>query len=482
MRRRQPRHSDDPRLGVAIEDRFIIIRMWEPRALLPHLDIMERLASCLASLEPTYSVLLDFRHLPEAADDVVDALRPLLSFGATVLATRREDELLNRLQHRLGTKVSSLLVSGGALPLRYSYFDLRYFQDYDGRMVSEVTEELVFDEEADVGSSSDAEEYPPLETQLEEEARRRAAASFLIEQEDTTFVKQAEYIDLEYDDDESFMPPADSLLRIYDLPAQLARMEWFAPPDAAGALFEAKRTDLEIAKLQRFIRVRGRNSLLSEFSIQMAKGQLLVTPYHRHAFNEIQGGDQILLGQPAVLASRTSSLLMPEVRELEELLNEARITEARVQAYLEQHPALFNSLGYSDVYPQVVLERDDGTSLRPDFMVRPAGEQWWDILELKTPRLGLVGRRDRKTLPKAIHDLAAQLREYAAAFEDERLAERVEAAYGIKCYRPRLIGVIGRTQPAIDERQARRAMTQYADVSLVSFDRLLDLARTRLLI
>jgi hypothetical protein len=140
-------------------------------------------------------------------------------------------------------------------------------------------------------------------------------------------------------------------------------------------------------------------------------------------------------------------------------------------------------MGYRNVYSQVVLAREDGTSLRPDFILEPLGRPWCDILDLKLPTGSIaVGRRDRKALASAVHELVAQLREYAAYFEDERLAKRVQDAYGIRCYRPRLIGVIGRDPNLADERQKRRMMTAYSDVSVVTFDELFKIARSRLLI
>lgn len=133
--------------------------------------------------------------------------------------------------------------------------------------------------------------------------------------------------------------------------------------------------------------------------------------------------------------------------------------------------------------PQVVLEREDGSSLRPDFRVQPTGSDWWDVLDLKLPDENtLVGGRDRKAFSAAVTQLAAQLREYGAYFEDPRLARRIEQKYGIKCYRPRMVGIIGRDPLTGDERQLRRVMTQYEGLNVLTFDQLVRIAKTRILI
>jgi hypothetical protein len=139
--------------------------------------------------------------------------------------------------------------------------------------------------------------------------------------------------------------------------------------------------------------------------------------------------------------------------------------------------------GYNRIYPQVILQRDDGTSLRPDFILEPVGNNWCDILDIKLPdKSVVVGGRDRKRFSASVEELIAQLREYAAYFEDSRLARRIEEIYGIKCYKPRLIGIIGRDPFIEDERQFRRLATQYTDVDVLTFDRLLEIAKSRPLI
>ncbi len=235
--------------------------------------------------------------------------------------------------------------------------------------------------------------------------------------------------------------------------------------------------------LRSVVRKHAVNSLLVEYAIQFGGGEMLLTPYHSHAIHSIEVKNQVVLGRPAVIAEKTATLLAPQICELEFLLRNRRVREAEIQKYLERSPALLEALGYRHVYPQVVLQRDDGTFLRPDFIVQPTSDEWCDIVDIKLPRMRtVVGIRDRKTLAAAVHELAAQLREYAAYFDNEKLSRRVEQLYGIKCYRPRLIGVIGTDPRLADDRQMRRLMTAYSDVKILTFDQLLQHAKNRLLI
>jgi hypothetical protein len=236
--------------------------------------------------------------------------------------------------------------------------------------------------------------------------------------------------------------------------------------------------------IESIIERQGRNSLLVEFALQLQGDSLSLVPYHSHAIHEVQVRDAVMLGRPAVLAEKTRHLLRPELSTFEQMLSRPTISERELQVFLQKHPAIFEALGYSKIYPQLVLEREDGSSLIPDFMLEPIYDQWWDILDIKVPQKPvMVGGPDRLRFAAAVTELSAQLREYSAAFEDPKLARRVEEKYGVKCYKPKLIGIIGRDDPRnANDREVRRLMTSYADTRVLTFDQLLRTAKNRLLI
>lgn len=191
----------------------------------------------------------------------------------------------------------------------------------------------------------------------------------------------------------------------------------------------------------------------------------------------------LITAQPGVIAGRVQALYASEIDGLETLITKRDVKESEIQRYLEQHPTILRALGYRDIFAQVVLRRDDGTALRPDFILRPAGSDWCDILELKLPRVSaVIGARDRRSLSHGLHQLGAQLREYSRYFDDAKYARRVEDVLGIKCYRPTLIGVVGRDFTHADDRQIRAAMTTYANTKIMTFDELFRVAKSKILI
>jgi hypothetical protein len=260
--------------------------------------------------------------------------------------------------------------------------------------------------------------------------------------------------------------------------------------DNEGSVKGLVRTDAGLAmvvtahrRLRTLLQRNASNSLLTTYTIQLGGDQVLYTPYHSRAIHAIEAGEAILLGRPGIVANKTNAVLRPQLRILESLLEKQNLRENEIQQYLECNPAVLKALGYANIYPQVILQRDDGTSLRPDFIVEPTSDEWCDIVEIKLPDVRVaVGTRDRKTLAAAIHELVAQLREYAAYFENEKWARRIEELYGIKCYRPRLVGVVGSDPRLEDDRQLRRLMTAYSDVKVLTFDQMLRHAKMRLLI
>jgi hypothetical protein len=244
----------------------------------------------------------------------------------------------------------------------------------------------------------------------------------------------------------------------------------------------------EAKELQKALNWIGTNSLMTQIAFIGAgrKRELTVVPYHAHAVYESipdEHIDELVFARPAVLARRTSSILSNELNEFNRLIGSPSVTEHEIQTFFERNTAFIEMLGYKAVYPKVVLERDDGTSLIPDFMLEPIGNEWWDILDIKLPHHNLiVGGRDRIDFSHAVNQLRAQLREYGAYFDEEKHRRRIEQRYGIKSYKPRLIGLIGDMIDGLQGDQLRRVMTQYADFEVITFDKLRQLARHHLLI
>jgi len=422
---------------MSIEDRFLIIALREDRALLPERETLESVLAAAHSLDPGLQVLGDLRGLRTIYNDIPEALEVLSEYGAQLIAPSRDIAFL---QSEFGSSVDVFPVTDRSIPLKFAPLHLLPFEDFHNELVAEGTWGLLAD-----GLSQDL----PTEQEWD-----------YIVSRDPTIIE--------------LFGDISRLRRHWDSCLEGFRLE---PSNPGGTEVLQRRY------LQHFMDTNARRSLLGHFTLHATAGTVDVCPYHSGALNTVEAGKETILGRPGVPARRTDRLLRPELSRFEDLVRNPKTTESEIQRFLECHPTVFEAMGYRNVYSQVVLAREDGTSLRPDFILEPLGRPWCDILDLKLPTGSIaVGRRDRKALASAVHELVAQLREYAAYFEDERLAKRVQDAYGIRCYRPRLIGVIGRDPNLADERQKRRMMTAYSDVSVVTFDELFKIARSRLLI
>jgi len=237
--------------------------------------------------------------------------------------------------------------------------------------------------------------------------------------------------------------------------------------------------------MQSFLTGLHRHSLLVEFSMQIEGDRLRCVPYHSHAIHGITTArsSQLLVGRPGVIACTTATVLADEISQLERLLNDPSTREHDIQRFFEAHPNFLRGINYKHIYPQLVLQRDDGTRLIPDFILEPYDDEWCDILDIKLPRQKiLVGRKDRATLAAGIHKVAAQLREYSAYFEQDKYRRFVRQKYGLRVHRPRLIALVGRDLVQMDSTEVRRAMTAYDGLDVMTFDKLIRHARSRMLI
>jgi hypothetical protein len=253
-------------------------------------------------------------------------------------------------------------------------------------------------------------------------------------------------------------------------------------PSTLGSVFLNHCRDLADT-----LRTAGRNSLLTQLALIPGKdGGITAVPIHSHALYDTRTSsatEQVILARPGIIAAQTGAIFQNELTEFNDLLSRRSTTEPRYQRFLEEHPAFLNMLGYKQAYPKIILEREDGTSLVPDFMIEPFDQEFWDVLDIKLPTARLItGRRDRKKFSSEVHQLFGQLREYAAYFDDAKNRARIQERYGISAYKPRMIGIIGINYETNDKLQLQRVKSQYRDYKLWTFEDLRQIARRRLLI
>jgi hypothetical protein len=224
--------------------------------------------------------------------------------------------------------------------------------------------------------------------------------------------------------------------------------------------------------------------MLTQLCLHYSEGAIHCVPYHGGGVHRVEAANHAaVLLRPARVNRRYWAVLARSLADLEEALNNPSIHERDIERVLVDNPLRLRSLGFREVYHQVVLPREGRRDLIPDVIAEPVDSDFAEILELKLPDADVVvGTQDRARLSRQVNEAAAQLREYSAYFDDRAAAEPIERELGIPCYKPRLTVAIGRNPTRFTPEEQRRALTAHPDLRVVTYDRLMDAAQRRLLL
>lgn len=163
------------------------------------------------------------------------------------------------------------------------------------------------------------------------------------------------------------------------------------------------------------------------------------------------------------------------VEELESLMNDPKMKEGDFQRFFERHPDFILNDEYKEAHAHLVLSKDDGASLIPDFLLEPIDQNsLCDLLELKLPSADVfVLKKSRARFSAAVYEAAAQLREYSRFFDEEKNRSNFQSAYpDLKAYKPRMFVVIGRRSSANPLLQ-REILSSMPDLVLRTYDEVL---------
>lgn len=418
-------------IRIAGVDKFLFLRLNESQHTLPVGRVLDNLVGTLHSLCASRTIICDARGVGEATNDINECLWALSEIGGQVLVRRGQSVRAAGLD--VPPSMSVVIAEERRLPLTLNHVPLSAFED--GADISERERERLWS---------------------------KAGTSVLSDDEWAIYL--AEWARLGRTDIETNYSNERILTDAVGVP---------------GAYDEVLRHRLLTTAIKRSARGLGMRAV----SLELAEGRIRLRPWHSHAAFMCSVGSHALPGIPAIQARRASGPFERALAELDELMSDGSAKERHFQGFLERNEWVFGRLGYQEVRAQVVLERDQGPGERPDFMVRPIGREWWDIIDLKLPNVPLLSSSTHHMRPsKHLVQLAAQLREYGDYFSDEVYARRVEERYGISCYKPKLIGIIGRSPTVSDQRQVRRVLTAYDDLEILTFDDLRRVAESRLLI
>lgn len=242
--------------------------------------------------------------------------------------------------------------------------------------------------------------------------------------------------------------------------------------------------ELLSAFVNRILTWVNRQSLLSHLIISDDGTHLHVSGHHSHSLHHLDPLGELV--QPSRIDRRWNRSHARTIAEFEDLINTKGVHERELEAFLVRNPLFLRGLNYTDVYTQLVLP---GTSpgLRPDLFVASVGSAFADIIELKRADTDLVvhSETSKEGLGSAVRDAINQLHSYREYFFDSRNVERFEARYaslGLRCYRPRLVAIVGRAPSTADEAVLRRMITRQPDIEVLPWDLLLQIAKTRILL
>jgi dCTP deaminase len=182
-----------------------------------------------------------------------------------------------------------------------------------------------------------------------------------------------------------------------------------------------------------------------------------------------------VVAEPWVAESLKRDEELDIIAELERIIARGNVSEHDLQKFIERHAWRLLGNEYADIRPQVVLERQELGTLRPDFFLKPVIGDTWDILDLKLPEVGqlIVGQPDRRTYSSKVASGIAQLRQYGRYFDDASNRRWVESKYGIFAYRPRLRLIIG-THFERGTREERIDVRRSTEVEVVTYRELIQ--------
>lgn len=246
---------------------------------------------------------------------------------------------------------------------------------------------------------------------------------------------------------------------------------------------EEEIEDERVAILDAFLRQIASNSLLAQLAFVEEEGHISIVPMHGNGLHDLDCGNDMLAIRPARKGAASQwARFSAAIEELEELINDPDVKEAQIESLLARNPLFLRGLNYAECYHQVILPLEQGRYLKPDVVVEPVSGGWADLIDLKLPNERVfVGAGDRLRLSQGIAEAASQLRQYASWFDDRKVAKMVEDKYGFRCYKPRQVVIIGRDPREFSETQREAARSAYPDLEIVTYDKLLGAAKSRLL-
>ena len=135
------------------------------------------------------------------------------------------------------------------------------------------------------------------------------------------------------------------------------------------------------------------------------------------------------------------------LKELEDIINDDNAKEADLQEFFETYPELIAGNDYDVVLPQAVIEKDDNSNWRPDFVLTPKNQyEFAKIIDLKIPSMQTTIRpkSGHYNFSAKLYNAINQIRDYSKEFDKLSVRERFKNKYQVDIYKPDLHLIVGR--------------------------------------
>jgi len=191
-----------------------------------------------------------------------------------------------------------------------------------------------------------------------------------------------------------------------------------------------------------------------------------------------QNNSGLPVSQRALLThfkTQYAGFTVPEVLELEDLINRSGTKELELQRFFEAHPHFLRIWDHREVFPHVYLSREEEGDLVPDFILLDQDLQKATIVDLKLPSAKLIVHSDNRVrFAAAVSEARSQLLEYRRWFENSKNRKNLRERLGMEIYSPRLAVVIGRSSEFSSDYERQKLSADEHDLNVVTYDPELD--------
>lgn len=240
----------------------------------------------------------------------------------------------------------------------------------------------------------------------------------------------------------------------------------------------SKDVKRELRKLKRFEPFAER----LQYWVSWNGHQLCIQPFSFFNAYDIHGDDERDQGE--LFAAKLNTIYdLPfitseEIEELNWLINRPEISEKDLQAFFEQHPRFLLGTEYKNLHSQLVLTRESGEKLIPDFFLEKVGSDFCDIIDLKTPNARLiVGPRNRRGFSRNLTLALNQVREYRNYFDNPHNRKEFNRRYGLQAFRPTISVIIGRSRNFFSEIERATIEDEYKNLRVITYDDIIERAK-----